>query len=425
MLPNAHPQRDQLMQEAHARPPLALPCPASLVRLSILYKDAGDKEAMDARLAQLCDEAGAPFPGHTVRYHQVELDGVRIAWERHTEFTTLTIVTPVVGEDPFEASIVDEMSGIWSAFPGQLLGATRIEIRGSAPLQFDEAFVARAFKTADFPVSFAGGGTALVATDFREDAEGFTRILMLDAGMSEARRGRMAQRLLEVDTYRIAALLALPLAQEANETLTRLETRSDELAYELTEPPDAAKDRLLLEELSKIAGDVQALDARDHYRFAASQAYDEIMRERLARLREERIEGRQRLGVFLEQRQAPAMRTCAAVQRRQQALADRVGRIGQLLATRVNVALEDQNARLLASMDQRARMQLRLQETVESFSAVAITYYGSGLINYISKGLAESIWPFLHPTWITAAAAPIIFAGTWFGIRRLRRRLRG
>jgi uncharacterized membrane-anchored protein len=316
------------------------------------------------------------------------------------------------------------MSGIWDALPGKLLGATRIEIRHAHPLKLDEGLADRAFQTQDYPASVIGGGTGIVATDFRADDEGFVRILMFDDGMTDVRRGRMAQRLLEVDTYRIAALLALPLAQEAGETITRLEGKSDRLAHQLNEPPDAAKDRLMLEELSRVAGDVQALDARDHYRFAAAQAYDEIMLERLTRLREERIEGRQRLGVFLEQRQAPAMRTCAAVQRRQQALADRVGRIGQLLATRVNVALEDQNARLLASMNQRARMQLRLQETVEGFSAVAITYYGSGLINYIAKGLEDSIWPFLHPAWITAAAAPIIFALTWFGIRRLRRRLR-
>ncbi len=43
------------------------------------------------------------------------------------------------------------------------------------------------------------------------------------------------------------------------------------------------------------------------------------------------------------------------------------------------MALEAQNQTLLASMDRRARLQLRLQQTVEGLSVAAICYYVVGL----------------------------------------------
>ena len=42
---------------------------------------------------------------------------------------------------------------------------------------------------------------------------------------------------------------------------------------------------------------------------------------------------------------------------------------------RVDVALEEQNRDLLQSMDRRVQLQLRLQQTVEGLSVVAISYY--------------------------------------------------
>ena len=38
-------------------------------------------------------------------------------------------------------------------------------------------------------------------------------------------------------------------------------------------------------------------------------------------------------------------------------------------------------------MNRRARLQLRLQETVEGLSVAAVTYYVVGLVGYAAKGL--------------------------------------
>ena len=55
-----------------------------------------------------------------------------------------------------------------------------------------------------------------------------------------------------------------------------------------------------------------------------------------------------------------------------------------MLRTRIDIALAKQNRDLLDSMDERTQLQLRLQQTVEGLSVVAISYYAVALIGYLS-----------------------------------------
>src|SRR3546814_8262212 len=91
----------------------------------------------------------------------------------------------------------------------------------------------------------------------------------------------------------------------------------------------------------------------------------------------------------MDRRLAPAMRTCESAAGRLETLASRVGRASNLLRTRVDIELEAQNRDVLMSMNRRARLQLRLQETVEGLSVVAISYYVVGLVGYAAKARSE------------------------------------
>jgi uncharacterized membrane-anchored protein len=115
------------------------------------------------------------------------------------------------------------------------------------------------------------------------------------------------------------------------------------------------------------------------------------------------------------------MRTCHAAERRLRDLAERASRTAELLRTRVSVAVEAQNQELLASMNRRAAMQLRLQETVEGLSAVAISYYAVNLVSYLLAPLAEAGG--IGKTVLTAAAVPPVVALVWLSLRRIRRRI--
>ncbi len=182
--------------------------------------------------------------------------------------------------------------------------------------------------------------------------------------------------------------------------------------------PDAE----LLAELTTLAAEIEAVAARTSYRFEASRAYYAVIRQRLDQLRQRRIEGLQTFTEFLEARLAPAITTCDSTYKRQHDLADRAARLTGLLRARVEVGLQEQNRRLLESMNRRARLQLRLQETVEGLSVIAIGYYGIGLISYFLKGLEGHGLP-IEATYATGLAAPAVVLVAWLGIRRMKARL--
>ena len=116
------------------------------------------------------------------------------------------------------------------------------------------------------------------------------------------------------------------------------------------------------------------------------------------------------------------MRTCRTVSERQEALSAKLARSADLLRTRVDVELEQQNRDVLRSMNRRAKLQLRLQQTVEGLSVAAVTYYGAGLVGYIAKGLKSAGVP-VSPDVASAVSIPVIGLVVWWGIRQLHRRV--
>lgn len=419
----SHPDRERLVNEAHARP--AQPCgaPAAVSRLMMLTGEADAGRDRD-HIVALCRSHGAPEPAEGARHHVVDAGPARVVWERHTEFSTYTIYREAVGADPIADMAVDAVNGGWLAgVPGRLLAAAHLVLVAAPDGGLDEDLARRFLGRDDFAASRLRGETASAATDFRLHPDGFGRILVCDSSAEPMVRGRLVQRLLEVETYRLAALLALPVAREAQPETGRLESELNAMSHRIAAPPHMSKDRDLLQRLSQLAGQAEELSARCNYRFAAARAYHRLVLERIERVRETRLEGRERLGAFITRRLAPAMRTCDATAERQAAVAARIDRAVRLLATRVEVEVEEQNALLLASMDRRADQQLRLQETVEGLSAVAITYYGVGLVAYAAKGLRAAGLRGLDPAIVSAVAAPVVFALVWAGVRRMRARL--
>ena len=138
-----------------------------------------------------------------------------------------------------------------------------------------------------------------------------------------------------------------------------------------------------------IGGRLEKRVALSSFRFAATKAYEHIVAQRIAILREERLAGRQTFGEFMMRRFDPSRRTVAATERRLQALSSRAERASHLLRTRVEVDHSAQNKALLQSMDRRSDQALRLQTTVEGLSVVAISYYATALALYVAAPLAE------------------------------------
>jgi uncharacterized membrane-anchored protein len=261
----------------------------------------------------------------------------------------------------------------------------------------------------------------LAFTDFRVQSDGFSRFLIQDHSMAPLQAGRIVQRLLEMDTYRMLALLALPVARELTPFLASRETELAQITAALVEAKET-DESVLLGCLTRLAAEIDSQDARHHFRFGAAAAYYDLVQRRIQELREQRIQGLQTFREFTERRLAPAMNTCRSVAERQDALARRVARATQLLATRVGVTRERQNREVLESMNRRAKLQLRLQSTVEGLSVAAVTYYVVGLISYLAKSLYIG-GLHISPELLTGISIPIVGLTVWAGLRGFRKRV--
>ena len=265
-----------------------------------------------------------------------------------------------------------------------------------------------------------GGGAGFAFTDFRVREDGFGRFLILNRSFTARQAGRMVQRLFEIEAYRMMALLAFPLVRKLSAQIAASEQALAALTTELARP--GADDEALLQQLTRLAAEVQGAVTQTQFRFNACRAYHELVKSRITELREQRISGIQPIEEFMSRRFSPAVATCANTAQRLRDLTERVGQASALLSTRVDIVRERQNQRLLESMNVRAERQFRLQQAVEGLSAAAIVYYGAGLVGYVAKAIKSGGWH-IDPDISVGVAIPIIAAVCLVAIRRAHRPL--
>ena len=418
VLPTEHPQRLELAHEVHARPYEVHETPVRASFLALLAPPEARPSELE-RIADLCARFEVPPPSADTGYFRAELGPCRVRWERHTEFSTYAFFVP--GEDgtAFSRPAITALPEGWtSGLPGELVFAAHAELlRADVPSSPDA--YAHLFEGSNLVGSEVGDGAAVVLTDFRVQADGFGRFLVFDRSLAGRQAGRLLQRLFEIEAYRMMALLAFPAARAAMPTLAAMEQRLVAITSGIAGERGADESRLL-EELTRLAAEVENLIASNQSRFRAARAYYGIVSSRIGDLRERRIRTLQTIDEFMARRLAPAMDTCNSASSRELELSERASRASSMLHTRVDVVLERQNQQLLESMDRRARLQLRLQETVEGLSVAAITYYLVGLVGYAAKGLHAAGWP-LDAELVMGVSIPIVAVIAALGVRYVRR----
>jgi uncharacterized membrane-anchored protein len=416
-----HPLRHALNAELHARQPEALSAPLRLTFLA-LYSDAAQRSAELEHVGKLARGHGVSPPSDGTAHFSADLGAFRLKFERHSEFTRYKFIAAGAVDEPFEQTALQAVPADWLArLPGRLIVATHVVMLpapGSSTTPDVEALAARYFAGNTLVGAGIAGGAGFAFTDYRLHA-GFGRMVVLDRGMSQRQAGRMVQRLLEIDAYRLMALLTLPVAQELTPWLTQAERELAGVSASLVAASEA-NEPTLLDQLTRLEAQIESRESEHHYRFTAAQAYHGLVQRRVEELREVRIDGVQNFEEFTERRLAPAMNTCRSVWARLESLSQRVARATQLLSTRVDISRERQNQQLLESMNRRSAAQLRLQQTVEGLSVAAITYYIVGLVGYAAKGL-HAAGVHVSVEAVTAVSIPLVALAVAYGVRHARR----
>ncbi|MCR9126941.1 MAG: DUF3422 domain-containing protein [Rhodobacteraceae bacterium] len=416
-----HPLRYKLANELHARPfpMLDAPCTVAYIAIKQPQEAVSRDRALDlAHLIELLDRHGAPHPQPGATHYSGQIGRHMVKWEQHTEFVTYTAFADGLSGRPFDPNEFEVFPEDWlSRMPGQRMTSVlmRIEPRTS------EADIARKIDDWFVPESLAASSVldddAVVAGDFRIDPAGHMRFAVFVTPDTGVRRiGRIVQRLCEIETYKSMSMLGFSRVRSLSGRIGALDTRLTELMGDMTEGHKPADETLA--GLLSISAELEAMSALSSFRFGATGAYEAIVNQRIDALREVRFAGRQMFAEFMIRRYAPAMRTVTSTEARLQALADRAIRAGDLLRTRVDVERSAQNQELLASMNNRADMQLRLQRTVEGLSVVAISYYAVSLAGYVLYPVADAFG--LSKNMMTALVAGPVVLLVWWMIRRIR-----
>lgn len=421
-VPVDHPQRLRLHDEVHARPPESISTPSRLSYLA-LFSPSSERDAEWRHVCALARAFDVPPPTAGAIHYSQDFGRFRLKWERHTEFARYTVIVPGANDaDPFADPAIEAVPEDWVAsLTGEVVTATHVAVLREDPSRSVDAIAERWFDSDVLIGAFVGAGAARAFTDFRIRPDGFGRLLVQDREMTPRQSGRTVQRLLEIDTYRILATLALPVAQDSAAMLARSEQELTEITQALAS--SAEKDEpQLLDRLTRLAAEIEERGSRTHYRYGAADAYYDLVQRRIADLREAHLEGLQTFGAFIERRLAPAMSTCRSVAGRQESLSARLARATLLLSTRVDVTLEKQNKAVLDSVNRRAGLQLRLQTTVEGLSVVAVTYYLVGLVGYAAKAVEAAGLP-IEPNVAMGVSIPVIAVLVTLGIHRIRREM--
>ncbi len=299
------------------------------------------------------------------RRHVTLGDG-HLRWERHSEFVSYTLRIPWDGQAKWPEDLTA---------PGPLLVA--VDLRMMAQAAGQSAMVRTSIVD----------DRAILETNFAADENGFVAMTIINCDMNQAMAGATVQRVLEIETYRCFALLGLPVAEQSARVMAAIENALPSLMEDMDAASSLEDNKDLLERLTCMSLELERNSAATHFRFGATKAYAELVRLRIEALAERPDLDHQSLVAFFSRRFDPAVRTCATCAEREANLARKLTRAAQLLRTRVEIALESQNRDLLATMNDRARLQLRLQQTVEGLSVAAIAYYVASLLHLFLSGI--------------------------------------
>lgn len=416
-----HPHREHLVLEVHARPFEPLTAPERGSHIAVVTGEMGE-EASAAHVAELCRKFDAPAPAPGATHCSQDLGPFRLRWEQHTEFCTYTFIQAGPFDEPFDDPVINLVPTEWlRTLPGETLAAVHFALEARDARERDSNALSHLFGGNPVIGCYASGGAARVWSDLRMHEDRFSRVLVRDTSMSQNQAGRLVQRVLEVNAYRLLALLALPLARDMSPRIREADAALAKITMTLAEG-DPGGERELMEKLSKLASELEKIGGLTSYRFSAAEAYRDIVRRRLGELRQDRIEGLQTFSEFLDRRLAPAMNLVRSTGERIESLSGRMARVGSLIRARVEVQIEEQNRDLLASMDKRARTQFRLQRIVEGLSVVAITYYLASMTKYILESLKAADVP-VNSAIGAGISVPVFGVLVWFGLRLAQRAL--
>lgn len=426
-----HEQRDHLFNELHTRPFPVISSPARVSQLSVQHEV--EKTGVDLRLGEyqhicdLCKRYSVNPPAEEATCYYQDFGGFEFRWERHTEFSTYTFIH-YLETKPFEKTGLSLLPEEWLAeIPGKVISGLHVEVEEEASHVYESPQVAidsmrNYFEGHRLLSCFVRDKQAQVWTAYRIHSDSMGRFLIVNKGLNPCQTGRLVRRILELETYRMMALLSFPIAKEVGPNIHCMNLDLADIIQKITAIKSLDDERSLMGRLTQLSAQIEQTISQTNYRFSATEAYYHLAMSRLEELKESEVCGLQTLNEFLNRRLTPAYLTCETIEKDLDDLSRRIDRASELLRTRMNLTIESQNQHLLQSMNRRGKLQLRMQQAVEGLSVAAISYYLVGLVKYLAES-AKSVGMIESSALVTGLSVPFAIGFVVFGLGRMKKKL--
>ena len=183
------------------------------------------------------------------KFYRIELDGFALRVERHTEFLTISFVEkglevqPGISEDAFQETNLPHMPFAWARnAPAALFHAIWVEVGGRPPAKLQQSDRLKMLDCRAVASNNFSDAAAQVHFAFDIDAAGYSRVVVFNKSIEAIRMGRVVQRIVEVETYRLLALLGLATAKAYSSRLAAIEEvlngLTNDLAQEIKKPDE-------------------------------------------------------------------------------------------------------------------------------------------------------------------------------------------
>lgn len=404
--------RKQISQELHNRPSPQVNVPTSITHMAVRLTEQ-ERHQEYQQLVSLCQRYSVNPPTIEANCYYQDFAGFELRWERHLEFSSYSFIRKGVGQSLFDGYAIAYVPQEWfDNIVGELVSAVNLVISED---KLSEQALFDAFEGHQILGSKVADNRANVYASFRIHSDGFGRIIIQSNSLNSYQAGRLMQRMLEIQTYQMMALLSLPIARSLSPDVAKMEHDLVDINQQMAAIGEI-DDSDMLDKLSDLAGKTEQLIANISYRFSATNAYYDLVCSRLEQLKETDIEGIEQINEFVTRRLSPGIRTCQALSVRLDELTRRIARASSLLRTRVDLTIEQQNQQLLSAINQRGEVQLRLQQMVEGVSIAAMAYYLMGLLDYMLDAVNISGFH-LNKVLVKGFAVPILLCLTWLLLR--------
>ena len=419
-----HPLRDALYAELHSRPFQVLPSPARISYLAVIV-GADQKQAEFEHFCSLYNHFNGTPPENDSVCFEVDFGAFKVRRDKHLEFISYMIIHTEVDTELgfFDQNALAYLPMEWlSSMPGNTITAFHVSVEDARTIpEPDLALVKSHFEGMRLVGSRPQNGDAQVWTTFQLHSDGCGRFLIYNKRMSDSQLGRMVQRVVEIETYRLMALLALPMARKYNAELVAMDEELAQTTASLSDATEPLDEQALLSELIDMAAWVEATRSKTSFRFSATRAYHELVLKRLNELKEDEVSGHLTITEFMTRRLTPAVRTCNTAGNHLESLSTRIDRVSDMMRTQVEMSIQSQNQQLLTSMDRRSKIQLAMQHTVEGLSVAAISYYSVGLLKFLIEAVYDKGVHF-DKSLVIGLSVPVVVGSVWLATRKIHKR---